>query len=327
MDWKRVLISAGLATSAAVADVFMQMASDSGEFNGWEPVVIALVPFALDRIQRWIRERGASDVATLLAFACVGLTSSDAMADRPRIVVNGPSTAVPGEIIEFDCSRTENDATHFSYRISPEIPGKLQLKPIDRDGLPGNECVQVASYAGKYLITIVASNCDGHDILYLDFVVPGSPLPPSPGPTPIPPTPPGPEPDPQPEPEPSPPTPTPPTPTPPDLPDGDFGGLPRKVRDLANLVTGANRKTEAGKLADCCESVSAAIAAGGLSTPLAILSELNSLKNSAFNADERSRWAAFVAGMNGLLSAAGLSSLDDIARALREVAMGLRAVK
>lgn len=190
--------------------------------------------------------------------------------DPPRAIIQGPSQAIAGELIVLDASTSE-DAERYRWSIAPELKGRRQL--IESDG--GRRC-QVASYGGRYVVTLAVSNSEGIDLLTWELVVAGpSPCPPpipEPAPTPVDPSP-VPEPTPQPVPEPMPvPTPEPVQP----LDPGRFSLAPEVFR-IASQATSVSRRDDCRRLATECRRIAAAEWAG--MTPMAqeLVNVLNSL--------------------------------------------------
>lgn len=180
----------------------------------------------------------------LLWFCCQA-----AQAAPPTAIINGPTTGVRGEILVLDATGCAGEPTHFTWKISPELKGRKQLDVKD-----GGRRVQVASYGGSYIVSLLVSNADGNDVLTWPLVIPGDMPCPSPEPRPVtptpvepipvepaPPRPPSPEPV-IPTPAPQPVTPTPPAPTP-----GRFG-IAARVRAAVLGVSSPTRTAEVARL-------------------------------------------------------------------------------
>ncbi len=217
----------------------------------------------------------------LLWFGC-----QVAQAAPPTAIINGPTTGVRGEILVLDATGCAGEPTHFTWKISPELKGRKQLDVKD-----GGRRVQVASYGGSYLVTLLVSNADGNDVLTWPLTIPGDAPCPSPEPQPVtptpvepipvepaPPRPPAPEPViPTPPPAPQPVTPTPPTPTP-----GRFG-IAARVRAAVLGVSSPTRAAEVARLRATLTDLQTQAGAGQV-TPQqfldALVAELKSLPDS-----------------------------------------------
>jgi hypothetical protein len=206
-------------------------------------------------------------VALLVWGAGAGEAQAQFAARAPRAIIQGASVAEPGEMVILDASQSEGGDLRFAWRISPELKGRKQLL-VSEDG---KRCT-VASYGGRYLITLAVSNADGIDLLTWDLAVKGpSPCPP-PEPKPV-------EPDPLPvDPKPIDPTPKPVDPTPPVNPrpgPGEFDLAPR-LYDLSVASTSPTRVADALKLA--AEARRIATGGGSLNAMAAeIVAALNAL--------------------------------------------------
>lgn len=260
-------------------------------------------------------------LAFLLMFG--GVTA----AAPPVAIISGPRTAEPGEEVILDASTSEGDPKVFAWRIYPQLAGRKQLTVLE-----GGKRVRVASFPGRYLVRVMMANEDGisdHDhVVNIPGAAPCPPAPdPSPGPAPGPivPTP---TPDPIPTPTPVPPAPPMPVPPPaPDLPPGEFDGLPAAVKALAMQVVSPNRAAEAAKLADAFEVIAAKFAAGALTpvgSPKAIAEAFNSATSPAWDAGFRT---SAIAKLRQVYDAGKLSSPDRWRAFFMEAAIGLRAVK
>jgi hypothetical protein len=206
--------------------------------------------------------------------------------------------------------------------------------------------VRVASFPGRYLVRVMVANSDGISDHDHTITIPGpTPCPPAPEPAPapapgpvVPPVPnpvipvPGPQPTPVPVPTPPvPPTPPPaplPVPIPPDLPPGEFDGLPAAIKALALSVVSVNRAAEAARLADALEALASQIAAGAIRTPLEAFNAIGPAFDSATTEawDKTFRDKA-VRRMEALHNAGKLPTVDRWRAMLTEAVTGLRAVK
>ncbi len=228
----------------------------------------------------------------------------------PRAIIQGPTQAVPGEMIILDASQSAG-AERYRWTISPELRGRKQLLEIDQ----GKRC-QVASYGGRYVVTLAVSNASGIDLLTWELTIAGQPPcpPPEPAPTPVDPRP---LPNPQPEPPAPQPLPTPdpqPEPRPVTPPDNGRFSLAPEVFRIASTAASATRAEDCLRLASECERIAAASWDG--MTPMAaeIVRVLNTLP--AGWQELKSRTQTAIAGLysNGLIK-----SRDDIAALLREL--------
>jgi len=255
-------------------------------------------------------------LARAFAVVCLCLTISTAcMSAPPQARVTGPSGGIPGDILVLDASHS-NDASHFAWSVTPRLPeGRPTIMPLE----DGKKCL-VASVPGVYHVFLAVSNTEGVDLIEWTVTVGSEPAPPAPpGPTPPNPNPP----------QPNPPGPTPPTPPEPVIPDGVFQ-IAKPVHDWAMTVQSTQRATEAGLLAGSFESVAAAIAAGTLKQPQEILTALLTANNAALGAGMRAwmAWGTLLGQrLQELFRGGRLATPTDWAACLREVAVGLRAVR
>lgn len=273
-------------------------------------------------------DRNVTDGSTpIIVFLFMLMFCGSAAAAPPVAIISGPRTAEPGEEVILDASTSEGDPKVFAWRIYPQLAGRKQLTVLE-----GGKRVRVASFPGRYLVRVMMANEDGisdHDhVVNIPGAAPCPPAPdPSPGPAPGPivPTP---TPDPGPAPAPVPPAPPMPVPPPvPDLPPGEFDGLPAAIKALAMTVVSPNRAAEAAKLADAFEVIAAKFAAGTLTpieSPKAIAEAFNSATSSAWDSEFRKK---AVAKLKQVYDAGKLSSPDRWRAFFIEAAIGLRAVK
>lgn len=274
------------------------------------------------------RQASSSSIATALIVVGLLLCGSAAMASPPIAIIQGPKSAEPGEEILLDLSMSEGEPMVYGWQVYPKIPNKKQLT-IAKDG----KTCRLASFPGVYTVQGQVANMEGINTVEWTITIPGNPPCPSPpNPTPAP----GPSPVPTPTPVvpvpvvPVPVVPVVPVPVPPDaLPAGEFDGLPAAVRALALTVNSPTRAAEAAKLADAFDSLASQIVAvKTLQTPLAIVDAIG----KAFNSSVPASWdagfrAKAVARMKEIYEGGKLATPERWAAMLREVSVGLRAVK
>lgn len=265
-------------------------------------------------------------VPILLAALLLG--GSAAWAVQPVAIINGPRHGEPGEELIYDLSQSEGAPTLFRWKVSPELTGRKQLTVLEG----GAKC-RLASYPGTYYIRGMVANAEGIDDHVFKVVIPGTvpcpppdpnvpaPVVPVPGPTPVVPVVPVPTPMPV-------VPPAPPMPVIPVLPPGEFGGLPAAVYALAEAVVSPGKVDEAHKLADAFDATAAQISAGTLKGPVAIVAAVG----AAFNGSVPPAWDSgfrtkAIAKMKAIFDGGQLSTSDKWAVMLREVSLGLRAVK
>lgn len=239
----------------------------------------------------------------------------------PRLVVNGPTTGTPGEILTFDFSETEGETLRYRVTIDPTLKG---YKQVYHDG-PTASRANIASFPGTYRVRIIAWNADGLDEWERVLVIPGTPPCPPPDPVPpMPPIPPNPGP-PAPSPTPSP-TPIPgpaPSPTPSPTPLPDTMGVSAQVVAAAKLV-GDSAGSRA--LADKAEGLAAKIRAGGEKNSQSVINQI-----AAAIKEAGPKWTPFLAATKSVIQAlilAGKLSTNDVqslATFLEEVAAALRS--
>lgn len=183
----------------------------------------------------------------VLAFLA-GLLGCSAVGNAapPRAIITGPNTGTPGEFITLDASTSEGAPKHFRWSIAPELRGRKQLLP----SLAGERCT-VASFPGRYLVTLAVANDDGIDSLTWQIEIPGNAPCPPPEPQPVAPqpiVPPGPTPIPQPV-QPVNPQPTDNAPGP-----GEFGIAPDVYR-AALAATSPTRVQDCQRLSAECRRI------------------------------------------------------------------------
>lgn len=186
----------------------------------------------------------------VLAFLA-GLLGCSAVGNAapPRAIITGPNTGTPGEFITLDASTSEGDPKHYRWSISPELRGRKQLLPT----MTGERCT-VASFPGRYVVTLAVANDDGIDSLTWQIEIPGQVPCPPPEPQPIDPQPVvpiGPTPIPQPV---QPVTPVNPQPVDNTPPPGEFGIAPDVYR-AALAATSPTRVQDCQRLASECRRI------------------------------------------------------------------------
>jgi hypothetical protein len=170
--------------------------------------------------------------------------TAGAGSSSPRAIVEGPTTAIPGQFLLLSAKQSEGTPHLFKWTITPEIPGYKQLRILG----DGSEC-EVATFPGVYVVTLAVANNEGIDSVRWQITIPGDARPcptcpacptcpsvPVPTPTPLPP---GPVPT---------PTPT-PTPVPVPGPDVDRLGIVDQVRrEVAKIGDPAGSKAIAVRM-------------------------------------------------------------------------------
>lgn len=266
-----------------------------------------------------------------MLLACLLLCGTAAAADVVSIV--GPSgvqaAGLPCSLHLEGLDSKKAVAIHWS--VYPKVVGVTMIEARE-----GGKIGRLTTISGTWLVT-AQYHYDGEEIRETEptvIHVPGvpyvTPIGPVPAP-PAPPVPPNPTP-PVPTPVPVPPVPTPPMPTPPGptpdvvLPAGEFGELPKLVREAASKIESSNRVAEARQLASAAEGLAAQIAAGTLSDNQLIA---NSMAGEI--AKLGAAWKPFSLAVGTrlkLLYLGGkLNSAERWAVLLREAAVGLNAVK
>lgn len=252
-------------------------------------------------------------VLVLLAFG------GTAWAAAPRAVISGPERAISGEIIELSAAQSEQEPTHYSWEISPQLRGRRQLRVS-----PAGVTAIVASYPGEYLITLTVSNSDGHSTAHHQLSIPGT-TPPNPVPGPLPDnTPPGPAPAP-PAPGPTPPGPSPPAPEP-------LTGIALLTHSAASAVNSPNRATEAACLAEGVKALAAAVAAGkhgsgSLALAQGCVADLGELLDRCTTAPWATARETLAERVAEAWKAGGLRTIDNWVEILGQIETGLRRVK
>lgn len=256
-------------------------------------------------MRQWILTAAAAAV-------CVcSLIPHTACAAPPRATVTGPTGGMPGDILVLDASASNAD--FYAWNVTPELPDdRPTILPLDE----GEKCL-VCSVPGVYTVILAVSNPEGIDQIKWTVTVGNGPTPPVP-----PPVPPGPEPPPNPVP------PNPPEPEP-DLPVGVYD-ISRFARDGVANVSSPTKTTEAHALAAAFTGIAARIAAGTLTNPRLILAALLQANNDALGAS-MPLWVQYGTALGkrieGLVKAGRVASPEEWATLMREIALGLAAVK
>lgn len=253
----------------------------------------------------------------LLCSGCGDLTKQiDALKAKtvpPKLVVNGPTTGVPGEPLHFNFSQTTGTMPVVVASVTPKLEGRPQFEvnPLTRT-------VTVFGYPGRYQVTLDAWNLAGHDQWSQIIEIPGTPpCPQPPKPVPIPDPLPPPIPTPEPSPGPSPTPPPEPTPAPsPEPPPGRFNVAPEVYR-LAKQI---NDPAGAKSLSAQCRT----IADGQYGSLNAMATDVVKTLGTLSPAWQplTSRVKAVIAA---LYTEGKLQNRDDAAELLREVAGALEA--
>lgn len=249
----------------------------------------------------------------LLAFL---LLTGTASAAGPKAIINGPATAVPGELVTLDASGSQGENLRFRWSVQPDQPGRIMFEECPK----GSGKIRISTFPGVWHYTVFVFNAEDSDVLTWAVTIPGGTVP-TPSPTPPAPTPPAPTP-----PSPAPPAPVPPTPPP----QPSKFGLRDQIPVWAMTVTSPNKVANAVRLADAADALAAAVAAGTTSGPAKILAALTAANAAALGTDLQS-WKAFgvsyAAAIGGLYAMKKLPTDADWAEMLRETAAGLRLVK
>lgn len=246
---------------------------------------------------------------------CLLTAVSQGQAGEPRPFIEGPSTAIGGQLVTLDASKSEDCTLYKWVEISPRIPGRRVIE-VDSDP----KKVRIATYPGTYRIQLMVANAEGLSEITHELVVSGD-CPPDP----VPPVPPGPTPDPQPTPIP----PVPPSPVDPVFPPGDFA-IAADVYRWAKAVASPARSTEAQACGVGGDSLAAQIAAGTVKGDQAILNGIGSVFTGATSSNAAA-WSVFRKLLSDRVKeiylAGKLRTPTDWAALIREVSLGLKAVK
>ena len=190
-----------------------------------------------------LRDLADDSPRVVLLIAAVLSLAACANAAPPRAIITGPTTGPPGEFLTLDASTSEGDPKHYRWSINPELRGRKQLLPT----MTGERCT-VASFPGRYVVTLAVANDDGIDSLTWQIEIPGNAPCPPPEPQPVAPqpiVPPGPTPIPQPvNPQPVDNTPGP----------GEFG-IAVEVYRAALAATSPTRVQDCQRLASECRRI------------------------------------------------------------------------
>lgn len=243
----------------------------------------------------------------LLAFLLLAGTASAA---GPKAIINGPATAVPGELVTLDASGSQGENLRFRWSVQPDQPGRIMFEECPK----GSGKIRISTFPGVWHYTLFVFNADDSDVLTWTITVPGNP---SPAPTP------------NPSPNPAP-TPTPPTPPVPPQPTPSAFGIRDQIAGWANSVASPTRAADAAKLASAADSLAAAVAAGTTSGPAKILAALTAANALALGGNIgawKSFGVSYSAALSGLYAMGRLKTDADWAAMLRETADGLRGVK
>lgn len=243
----------------------------------------------------------------LLAFL---LIAGNVSAAGPKAIINGPATAVPGELVTLDASGSQGENLRFRWSVQPDQPGRIMFEECPK----GSGKIRISTFPGVWHYTVFVFNAEDSDVLTWTITVPGNP---SPAPTP------------NPSPNPAP-TPTPPTPPVPPQPTPSAFGIRDQIAGWANSVASPTRAADAAKLASAADSLAAAVAAGTTSGPAKILAALTAANAMALGSN-LAAWKSFgvsySAALTGLYAMGRLKTDADWAAMLRETAEGLRGVK
>lgn len=195
-----------------------------------------------------LRDLADDSPRVVLLIAAVLSLAACANAAPPRAIITGPTTGTPGEFLTLDASTSEGDPKHYRWSINPELRGRKQLLPT----MTGEHCT-VASFPGRYVVTLAVANDDGIDSLTWQIEIPGNAPCPPPEPQPVAPqpvVPVGPSPIPQPVQPVNPVTPQPVGPPP----AGEFG-IAISVYDAARAASSPTRPQDCQRLAAECRRI------------------------------------------------------------------------
>ena len=248
----------------------------------------------------------------VLMLAAVLSLAACANAAPPRAIITGPNTGTPGEFLTLDASTSEGDPKHFRWSINPELRGRKQLLP----SLTGERCT-VATFPGRYVVTLAIANADGIDSLTWQIEIPGVMPCPPPEPQPITPqpvVPVGPTPIPQPVNPVQPVTPVNPQPQDNTPPPGEFG-IAQDVYRAARSATSPTRVQDCQRLAGECRR----IAAGKADTINAVAIDMVGVMNAL-----PTGWDALKSKVKTVVASLAISgkikSAADLQRLLLELA-------
>jgi len=240
--------------------------------------------------------RGFASAVRAIGLLC--LLAATARANPPTAVITGPTGGVAGDILLLDASGS--GAEFYAWSVTPRLPGERPtILPLEE----GRKCL-IASVPGKYHVFMACGNGEGIDQIEWTVTISEESSP-----------------------EPAPPEPQPPQPSP--VPDGLFG-ISKLAFELAGSVVSPNRAAEARALATAAETVAATIAAGAVSSPQEILQALLAANNAAVGQaiPAWTPWGAAIGlKLRELYHAGRLKTAADWSACLREIAIGLQAVK
>lgn len=249
-----------------------------------------------------VRQTGAFLAAAL--FVC-----SFVAAGEPKPFIDGPKSAIAGQLVTLDASKSE-DCIHYKWKvISPtDVPGRRILE-LDSDG---TKC-RIATYPGKYTIQLLVANAEGIEGIFHELIVTDE-CHPEPGPQPPQPVPPGPQ---------------PPTPVDPVFPSGQFG-ISTDAYKWAMGVNSPARASEAQACGSAGDTLAAQIAAGTVKGDQQILNAIGTLFNNSTSANAAA-WVSFRSQLSArvkeLWAAGKIKSPTDWSALVREVSLALKAVK
>lgn len=250
----------------------------------------------------------------LLALLAVPeLPAQRPAAARPRmaldLVVSGPKESQPGDLVVLDSSNSQG-VSAGTWTISP-LSAAGRMLVVEN----GTKVVFATSQPARYVFYFAACTADGKTIRIVPHEVvvggvPPNPVPPGPQPGPTPPNP-----------GPTPPVPPGPTPTP------DRYGLAAFVVQQVAQISDSDKVNRCRKFADICDGVIAQIGAGALRTPDEVSAALREAVMANTPWLTLITWRALLPELGRKFEALKLTTPDELAQALTEVAAGLRAVR
>lgn len=254
----------------------------------------------------------------LLAFLLLAGTASAA---GPKAIINGPATAVPGELVTLDASGSQGENLRFRWSVQPDQPGRIMFEECPK----GSGKVRISTFPGVWHYTVFVHNADDSDVLTWTVTIPGNTVP-TPSPTPPAPAPPAP-----PSPNPAPPAPVPPTPP---APAATKYPIAAEVTQWASEVTTGNKAAEAQAIATALDSIRERLGKDFKGTGVELLkllaAEISRLTNGTLAASAPA-WRPFRDRLNAKVGALwqspGIQTTADWSDLLGQVSTGLRAVK
>jgi len=251
----------------------------------------------------------------LIAFLCCGATASAA---GPKAIINGPATAVPGELVTLDASGSQGDSLRYRWSVQPDQPGRVMFEECPK----GSGKIRISTFPGVWHYTVFVFNAEDSDVLTWAVTIPGGTVP-TPSPTPPAPTPPA----------PTPPSPAPPAPVPP-APSQTKYPIAAEVTQWASEVTTANKAAEAQAIATALDSIRERLGKDFKGTGVELLkllaAEISSLTNGTLAASAPA-WRPFRDRLNAkvgvLWLSPGIQTTADWSDLLGQVSAGLRQVK